>query len=261
MVAGVAVKVWDVFPYWRERWAVDARLRLWADLAPDVEYHPWALIGDRTHRGDPLLRQVTVSPVEISYWSMVTLDAADDWGREAQQRDAIRQKLWQMDPDDLILLTDADELVDPRRLQAIAAATESGPVKLRMAIYMCGTRWKHRDSWRHPGACRVRDLPQRPTADLRMNFALPKVPEAGWHLTYFDEDVDGKLSAFAHAEWDTPEARVEFADIRANGTGLIDDPLTGPLAEILNAAPTWPYCIVGEQGPELFLPDRNGFVT
>jgi hypothetical protein len=102
-----------------------------------------------------------------------------------------------------------------------------------MAIYMCGTRWKHRDSWRHPAACRARDLPEHPTADLRMNFSLPKVPDAGWHLTYFDEDVDGKLRAFAHAEWDTPEARLEFADIRANGTGLIDDPLTGPLADIL----------------------------
>lgn len=231
------MKVWDVFPYWREQWAVDARLKLWADLAPGVEYVPWALLGDRTHRGTPLPRLLPPGGPILwggACWSMVALDAEDDWGREAQQRDAIREKLWQMDRDDLILLTDADELVDPLRLDAIAEATESGPVKLRMAIYMCGTRWKHRDSWRHPGACRAKDLPEHPTADLRMNFTLPKVPEAGWHLTYFDEDVDGKLRAFAHAEWDTPEAREEFARIRAEGTGLIDDPLTGPLADILN---------------------------
>lgn len=216
-----------MFPYWRERWAIDARLKLWAG----VDYEPVAFMGNRTHRGDPLpVAPLPRLPVD---WVLTTLLADDDWGREAEQRDAIWLLAERMDPDDLILLTDADEFVDPRRLDAIAAATESGPVKLRMAIYMCGTRWKHRDSWRHPAACRARDLPEHPTADLRMNFSLPKVPDAGWHLTYFDEDVDGKLKAFAHSEWDTPEGRATFADIRANGTGLIDDPLTGPLAEVL----------------------------
>ena len=69
-----------------------------------------------------------------------------------------------------------------------------------------------------------------------MNFALPKVPDAGWHLTYFgsDEDVDVKLSAFAHVEIDNPQTRKDIAHIRAEGNGFIDDPLTGPLAEILH---------------------------
>jgi hypothetical protein len=223
------VRVFDVFPYWRERWAVAARLRLWLEDGGNFDYVPVALIGDRTHRGSPL-SEVPQPPVE-RVW--VTLDAGDDWGREAQQRDAVRHLLPKMAPDDLILLTDADELVDPRKLDAIAAATESGPVKLKMAIYMCGTRYRHRDWWRHPGACRARDLPEHPTADLRMNFSLPKVPEAGWHLTYFDEDVDGKLRAFAHAECDTAEFRAEIERVRAEGVGLKDDPLTGPLADIL----------------------------
>lgn len=222
------MRVWDVFPYWRERWAIDARRQLWAGL----DYKPVALLGDRNHRGRELLAHPLPPGQSAMY---VTLDAEDDWGREAQQRDAVRRLLPDMDPDDLMLLTDADELVDPRALPRIVEATGTGPVKLRMAIYMCGTRWRHRDTWRHPAACRARDLPERPTADLRMNFTLPKLADCGWHLTYFDEDVDGKLRAFAHAEWDTPEARVEFARIRAEGTGLEDDPLTGPLADILQA--------------------------
>jgi hypothetical protein len=230
------VRVFDVFPYWRERWAVDARLRLWADQAPEVAYQAVAVVADRTHRGAPLYGAPDLPPaVRVM---RVTLDADDDWGREAQHRDASRWVLHPpLDPDDLILLTDADELVDPRRLNAIVEATESGPVKLRMAIYMCGTRWRHRDWWRHPAACRAGGMwglrNYRPTADLRMNFTLPKVPEAGWHLTYFDEDVDGKLRAFAHAECDTPEFRAEIERVRAEGIGLEDDPLTGPLADIL----------------------------
>ena len=230
------MKVWDVFPYWRERWAVDARLQLWAPFT-DVEYMPVALLGVRTHRGNPLPADQPDPGVQ---WLKVALDAGSDWGREQQQRDAVtriaanRTHLPRMDPDDLILLCDADEFVDPSAaLPVILRSTESGPVKLRMANYMCGTRWRHRDWWRHPGACRARDLPEHPSEELRMNFALPKVDEAGWHLTYFDADDDGKLKAFAHAEYDNEQTRRELADIRVNGTGFIDDPLTGPLADIL----------------------------
>jgi hypothetical protein len=229
------MKVWDVFPYWRERWAVDARLRLWAPFT-DVDYMPVALLGDRTHRGNPL--PVGLPDPGVKRFT-VKLDADSDWGRERQQRDAVTllaaNCTWAllMEPDDLILLCDADEFVDPYALPVILRSTESGPVKLRMANYMCGTRWRHRDWWRHPAACRARDLPEHPSEQLRMNFSLPKVHHAGWHLTYFDEDVDGKLSAFAHAEYDTEQTRREIADIRANGTGFIYDPLTGPLADIL----------------------------
>lgn len=220
------MRVWDVFPYWREQWAIEARQRLWLGY----DYTPIALVGDRTHRGSPLSLPEPAGDIEML---SVALTAGDDWGREAQQRDAVWRLHPDLDPDDLILLTDADEIVDPRALPRIVEATEAGPVKLRMAIYMCGTRWKHRDTWRHPGACRARDLPEHPTADLRMNFTLPKLPDCGWHLTYFDEDVDGKLRAFAHAECDTAEFRAEIERVRTEGVGLEDDPLTGPLADIL----------------------------
>lgn len=226
------MRVWDVFPYWREQWAVDARLHLWASLAPEADYTPVALIGDRTHRGAPLPR---VTPVGVQSVT-VRLDADDDWGREKQQRDAVRLLLPRMAPDDLILLCDADELTDPRVLPGIASATERGPVKLRMAMYCCGTRWRHGGWWRHPGACRARDLPERPSDQLRQNLAPPKIEAAGWHLSYYgtDEDVDAKLRAFAHAEVDTPEMRQQLASLReSGGQGFVDEPLTGPLADML----------------------------
>lgn len=225
------MRVWDVFPYWRERWAIDARLQLWATLAPDVDYRPVALMGDRTHRGEPLSRMVLHDVQSIT----LRLDADGTWERERQQRDAVRMLLPRMAPDDLVLLADADELVDPRALDVIAERTAAGPVKLRMAMYCCGTRWRHRDWWRHGAACRARDLPEHPSDDLRLNFTLPKVGDAGWHLTYYgtDEDVDAKLRAFAHAESDTAEMRRVLAEIREHGTGWVDAPLDGPLADIL----------------------------
>lgn len=227
------MKVWDVFSYWREQWAAQTRLRLWATLAPEVEHEPVLLVGDRTHRGRPLS---DARPAPGGLLAVFTvLDADGPWERERQQRDAVRGLLPRMAPDDLVLLCDADEIVDPRALPAIAAATDSSPVKLRMAMYACGTRWRHTNWWRHASACRARDLPESPTDDLRMNFSLPKVPDAGWHLTYQggDADIDAKLRAFAHVESDTEQMRQELTELRETGKGWIDDPLTGPLAEVL----------------------------
>lgn len=244
------MRIWDVFPYWRERWAVDARTRLWAGVDG---YTPVALVGDRTHRGNPLPEEPDPGVESVR----VVLDADGDWAREEQQRDAVRLLLPAMDPDDLILLCDADEFVDPRVLPRIVEGTARGLVKLHMAHYMCGTRWRHANWWRHAGACRARDLPEHPSRDLRMNFALLRILEAGWHLTYMgtDDDVDLKLKSYAHAETDNEQTRREVADIRANGTGFIDDPLTGPLAEILAGfvaggpvhGPQWAIMHAGER--------------
>lgn len=224
--------VWDMFPYWREQWALRARLQLWADCA---EYRPVALLGDRTFRGDPL--PALVQPIESV---RTTLDADGAWEREKQQRDAIWLLREYMADDDLVLIGDADEFVDPRALDRILAATAAGPVKLRMAMYVCGTRFRDPTPWRHAAACRARDLPEHVTDQLRDVRSLPQVDDAGWHLTYYgtDEDVDLKLKAFSHAEVDTPEMRASLARDREYGPkGWLDDPLTGPLVDILAEVP------------------------
>lgn len=237
--------VWDVFPYWREQWAVDARLKLWARLAPEIEYRPVALLGDGTFRGEPLVPRWPQGADGSPVSALVTpLDADGPWEREKQQRDAISR--WGLPPcmpaasDDLVLVCDADELVDPRALDRILHATATGPVKLRMAMYVAGTRWRDPTPWRHAAACRARDLPEHVTDQLRDVRTLPQVEDAGWHLTYYgsDEDVDAKLRAFSHAEVDTPEMRAQLAHDREHGPkGWFDDPLTGPLAEILAEVP------------------------
>jgi Glycosyltransferase family 17 len=228
--------VWDVFPYWRERWAVDARLKLWAGVAG---YRPTALLGDRTFRGDPLPVAVDLPAAEVDAL-VVSLDEPGAWGREKQQRDAIWRLRDEMADDDLVLVVDADEFVDPQALDRIQEATADGPVKLRMAMYVCGTRWRNPTPWRHGSACRARDLPERVTDQLRDVRTLPQVEDAGWHLTYYgtDEDIDLKLKAFSHVEVDTPQMRAALADQRENGPpGWLDDPLTGPLADILAEVP------------------------
>lgn len=240
------VKVFDFAPFWRERWAFEARKRLWADLAPGVDYRPVAFVGDRTHRGDPKPDGLPSVPEGVETVT-VTLDAPEDWGRERQQRDAARGYVsvatfgaTEVDPDDLILLCDADELVDPRRLPAILEATESGPVKLGMLLYYYGTTWRDPHWWTHPAGCRARDLPPNPSEALRCTGVWPFLPACGWHVSWTgsDEDRLQKLGAFAHAEYDTADVRELLAKaalegLDPHGQRLTYDPLRGPLADWL----------------------------
>lgn len=233
--------VWDVFPYWREHWAIHARLHLWEALRESgLDYRPVALVGDRTFRGDPL--PPADPPVHVH---RVVLDADGAWEREKQQRDSVSLLRDAMADDDLVLLCDADELIDPQALDAITTATAAGPVKLRMAHYACGTRWRNPTPWRHAAACRARDLPEHVTDQLRDVRTLPQVDNAGWHLTYFgsNDDNDRKLKSFSHVEVDTPQMRADLVAARERGfPGWLDDPLTGQIADILAHFEEEPAC-------------------
>lgn len=211
------MKVWDCFSYWRETWAVELRLRLWAAVAPDIEYIPVAFYGDRTHRGAPIPEPV----IDPRCWSVkVTLDAGSDWGRANQQRDAITEFAARdyFAPDDLVFLVDADEIVNPARVpaiihQLIGARTYQ---KLAMQMYLFGASWLMPHIWTHPAAFFARDLPAQPSLHVRENLAQPSVADAGWHFTYID-DIDSKFKAFPHSEYDTPDMLRQFESAKTTG--------------------------------------------
>lgn len=228
------MRVFDCFPFWREAWAIELRLRLWAEFAPQVDYIPVAFVGDRDHRGNPL-PDVAVDP--RCRVVRVTLDAEGNWGREMQQRDAILSLRSHFRPDDMILLCDADEIVNPMRLDQIAERcnTHHSYVKLAMAMYFFGTRWLFPTPWRHPGAFFARDMPVYPTAQVRMDTAHAAVGAAGWHLTYVG-DLASKLKAFAHEEMDTEETFRTLQQAMTTGKlgtyKLLDIPIQGRVGDL-----------------------------
>jgi hypothetical protein len=228
------VTIWDCFPYWREHRLVTARQELWKRSGLDVRLV--AFVGDRTHRGNP--KPPSPAPPKGVRVVEVTLTAADDWGRERQQRDAVLQLVPEMDPDDLVLLCDADELVDPSATARIYGRAERGMTSLEMWCYLFDTDWRTARPWLQAKACTARHLADL-RGDVRATWTYQRAQRAGWHFSYQD-DVDGKLAAFAHAECDTPEhrqlvdrCRVQHLDFE--GHPLVYQPLTGVVAEVLTA--------------------------
>ena len=232
-------RVFDAFSYWRnsERWALEARRWLWKTLAPDVEYTMVACVGDRTHRGNPL----PDGPPEVPDWVErldVELNAPGDWGRDEQQRDAIWDYLQgRIAVDDLVIVCDTDEIVDPRMLPMLKEHAQANDyVRVAMYLWMVGTTWRNQEPWTQGLIMRGDRLPpnvSKVRRDLATGFTSPI---AGWHLSYFGSEdfIDQKLGAFAHAEVDNDEMREALRLIRAQGAGHMERvPLEGPLADFL----------------------------
>lgn len=206
--------VWSVTPFFNELDMLEARLR---EMAREVDR--FVLIEARqTHRGEPKPLYFEEARARFSAWSpqidycVIDLPAdADDWGRERAQRDVGRNILMDLQAadDDLVLLTDLDEIVPADRAQAVMEATSSGPVVLQMTQYWYNLGWKEPGQWRHPKAFRVGQIPPSVTYSDVRHMAFPVVPEAGWHLSWFGrtEQFAYKLRSFAHAEYDTEERR------------------------------------------------------
>lgn len=197
------MRVIDAFPFFNEVELLRARVAL---LRGSVNYHVVAE-GNRTHQGHPapLVLNRTALPEGRVRRCVARLPAqgrghAANWERERAQRDYLRACILDLDPEDLVLLTDADEIPNPEVIDRVAEVTEGGPVILGMRMIYYG-RWEDPSGWWHAKASRVRDLPNSLT-DLRLRFDLAAVPDAGWHLSYVgDEDrLRRKVTAFAHAE-------------------------------------------------------------
>ena len=130
------------------------------------------------------------------------------WARDFHQRDRAVQALDGLcAPDDLVLLTDADEIVDGRAV----AGFDGDLAGLRMATYRFFLNYRpdtDNQPMRRTGAvCKARLLEQFGASYLR--FTLSRAPgaadiidDAGWHFTSAadPEGVAAKVRSYAHQE-------------------------------------------------------------
>src|ERR1041384_3452093 len=119
--------------------------------------------------------------------------AKQDWMREKEHR---RQLIKGFDgkPDDLILLSDLDEIPHP---DAVACGQEN-ILLCRMHVARLNYRWETEAHESH-SICRI--FPAHKFADLeeaRLTH-MPPLGPAGWHLSWM-QDMGTKLAAFVHQE-------------------------------------------------------------
>ena len=142
------------------------------------------------------------------------------WEREHFQRDQIMRGLIECADEDIILISDVDEILRAQSIHEIQKMMQSIPATISYKWIACKHTYysyffnRHDPKftpWIGTMAVCYKDLKKYSpqyfrTIRLRRPF---NIENAGWHFSYmggFERVVD-KLSVFSHSEWDTPENR------------------------------------------------------
>ena len=205
---------WSVTPFFNELDLLEARL---TEMARMVDRFV-VIEARQTFRGAPKPLYFQENSHLFRRWSAqidhVVVDlpeGPDAWAHERHQRNVAHKILADLGAaqDDLVLLTDLDEVVRADRIDAAREATVNSPVILMMTQYWYSLDWRQEDPWLHPKAFRYGQVPGGTTFHDVRHTLFPVLVNSGWHLSWFgDEDrFNYKLASFSHSEFDTPERR------------------------------------------------------
>lgn len=224
-------RVYDLFLVFNELDVVDIRLHELANVVTifgmveatkTFTGHPRALVFDTYAERWPEFAD------RIRYLS-IDLPTAGAWIREEVQRTALGMLLTDARPEDLILVSDADEIPRADAVRRALLLQE----KVKFDQVMSQFYWNHicvDEPWRGTAGVRYRDWTNAQAA--RMQIDMTVIADGGWHASYLGgiDAVQQKIRSYSHApEFDIPgindagliTARIQAGeDVFLRGAGL-----------------------------------------
>jgi len=199
----------------------------------DAVTDEWVLSEARlTHAGQPKPLHFPPNKKRFSPWLgkltyLVDSDPPEDaWAREQRQRRILSDALGRADDDDLVMVSDLDEVPDPQHWDALVEIARAGGVATpRLTMHVLGLRWRWPETW--PGGARLvtaRTLRGSYGGDVNVLFGTynqdvgalwagdgsrlygpERPPGAGWHFSHLGgvEGVQTKLGAAGHLQFNT----------------------------------------------------------
>jgi beta-1,4-mannosyl-glycoprotein beta-1,4-N-acetylglucosaminyltransferase len=134
-------------------------------------------------------------------------ETKDAWDMEYYQRNQIARCFTQCSSDDVILISDLDEIPNPEIINNYKE-TGSGICKLKQLhfdYYLNYQRCGENKYWYPAKIARYKEIitnnytPQ----EIRMERKIKTIKNAGWHFSFLDgvEKIKYKIQSFAHQEW------------------------------------------------------------
>ena len=195
-----------------------------------------------------------------------TRETDDPWEREADQRNALASILWKFQDDDLIALSDGDELTRRSAWSEILERTANGEsVSLHKPTWYYTLTWALLDSeWGSNAsfrskAARVSTLRSyKQISDWADERYFPTVEDSGWHLSCLGGPARllAKLTSFSHQEI-APDGGFTYEDCKRfiqegidcargrNATLKVTEP-SGPQWLIEDGVKKYPWLLTGE---------------
>jgi len=273
------MKVYDCFTFFNELDLLEIRLQ---ELYDVVDYFVIAE-SNMSHSGKPKEYTLLENMARFEQWSdKIRRIAVDDmpvtdnsWVREKFQRDALSRGLTDVENDDLIIISDLDEIP---RADIIEMIKEDENQYERYVLQVPLFRYKFNFlKWYQPvinnqmivTRAHVFTNPER-ERDYTHAW-LPPAPDvvylehAGWHFSYLGDDKNAvhKLQNFAHTEQNVPEIVDVFSIDRMIADKCGPNPKDLERFEHVVLDDYFPKCVVDNQDKykDLIIPDATALVT
>lgn len=149
---------------------------------------------------------------------LTTGDFQNAWNRESASRNAMFSQVvpfltgdQEAHEDDVLLVSDVDELFKPATVQVLRNCNAPQRVTASSKLMYYSYQWLSNANWDHPQATVYRGEKGKDTVlpdDLRHNAGDYKFFEGAWHCSYcFStiKELAGKITSFSHTEMDKPE--------------------------------------------------------
>jgi beta-1,4-mannosyl-glycoprotein beta-1,4-N-acetylglucosaminyltransferase len=133
------------------------------------------------------------------------------WDRETFQRNAIVNVLPYTHPEDLVIISDADELWNKTTLSQI----DTTPYAFSQRVFCYYLNYQISNDWRGSVAVRADQLHYLAPQFLRdIRNYIPSVINGGWHFGYLGgaEKIKLKIESFSHAEFDTIDVKSKIPE-------------------------------------------------
>ncbi|MBS7805559.1 hypothetical protein KIH24_13380 [Rhizobiales bacterium TNE-4] len=155
------------------------------------------------------------------------------WKIEAQQRNSLINAISTLNENDLVLISDLDEFIDPVFLKEMSNNFPYIGSRLELRnhfLFMNCLNFKpDARLWRHPFLARCKLLREHNDINkIRINGIFPAVlKDAGWHFSYLGgaDQISLKIKSFSHSEYNREEI-TNISSIRSKinlGRGLLEE--------------------------------------
>ncbi len=249
-------RVFDCFTFFDEFPILSIRLK---ELAEVVDV--FVLVeATRTHRGEakppyfwerqqefaeylPKIRAVVVDDLPAG---------EDPVALERFQRNCIVRGLNDASADDIVLISDADEIPAAAAVRNLTSIAPGCIAALEMRLFYYALNWRMPYDWDRARAFRLAKLRTMSADDVRRAGPTLRIPDAGWHFSYLALEKDRvarilkKARAFSHAELDQP-AYLDERYLRycvENGFRWCDEKPFVTWLRLVRVDESFPRCVV-----------------
>ncbi len=200
-------KIYDCFPFFNELDVLEIRLNEMNDVVDK-----FVLVEARlTHQGKPKPLFFNENKERFSKFlhkiEHIIVDdfpgAQSTWDREHAQRNAMAQALKNCKDDDIIIMSDADEIVSADVVRQYNSGM--GVVAVQMPLFYYKLDWKIQEPWLKPriftwGMQKGKPMQwYRGQGDYQYNTVL----HGGWHFSFLGDrdDIKYKIQSYSHEEF------------------------------------------------------------